>query len=162
MDSILKQPAHNRASNTPHSFVFRFHAKDAAKLATLSESLNRAISDIYSFFTKIPSNLMVRNGNVDFLRYPLAFESNFDTIVFDEIDMKVFATDTYICTEKLKGSHLLNGQGDENLFSLLYKEQFVVSFEATIKKMQHLKILKVSSLYCKIFCKTLTSKVFLF
>lgn len=134
MDSTLAKSKRNAASNKPHSFVFRFHAKDSAKLATLSDSLNRAISDIYSFFPQIPSNLMVHNGSVDFLRYPLADEPDFDTIIFDEIDMEVFATDTYLCTEKLKGSQLLERGKNENLFSLLYKEQFVVRFEATIKK----------------------------
>lgn len=134
MDSIVNKTTYNSASNKPHSFVFRFHAKDPAKLATLSGSLNRAISDVYSFFTKIPSNFMVYNGKVDFLRYPLAAESNFDTIVFDEVDMKVYATDTYLCSENLKGSHLLESGENENMFSLLYKEQFVVSFEATIKQ----------------------------
>lgn len=77
---------------------------------------------------------MVYNGKVDFLRYPLAAESDYDTIVFDEVDMKVYATDTFLCTEKLKGSQLLESGANENIFSLLYKEQFVVSFEATIKQ----------------------------
>jgi len=36
--------------------------------------------------------------------------------------------------KKMKGSQLLERGEDENLFSLLYKEQFVVRFEATIKK----------------------------
>jgi len=100
MDSTLRKSGRNGASNKPHSFVFRFYAKDIAKLATLSDSMNRAISDIYSFFPQIPSNLMIHNGSVDFLRYPLADDSNFNTIIFDEIDIKVFATDTYLCTEK--------------------------------------------------------------
>lgn len=134
MDSTVEMSTSNGVANQPHSFVFRFFAKDPAKLATLSASLNRSISDIYSFFTQIPANFLVSNGKIDFLRYPLAVDSNFDTMVFDEIDMQIFATDTYLCTEALPGSQRLESGEDENLFSLMYKEQFVVSLEASIKQ----------------------------
>lgn len=134
MDSTVAKSAPNGVANQPHSFVFRFFAKDPAKLATLSASLNRSISDIYSFFTQIPANFLVSNGKLDFLRYPLAVESNFDTMVFDEIDMELFATDTFLSTEELPGSESLGKGEDENLFSLMYKEQFVVSLEASIKQ----------------------------